>query len=97
MWRAALSELELQMTNATFSTWLRPARLLVWESRGDDNGSTRTRVVLGTPNEYVKDWLENRLQTPIVRTLSGIVGHPVEVEFELYEQTQRNCSSEDGE
>ena len=72
-------------------------RLLAWESNGDGNDNARTHVVLGTPNEYVKDWLENRLYTPIVRTLSGIAGHPVEVGFELCQRAQRNCPSEDGE
>jgi hypothetical protein len=82
LWQAALSELELQMTKATYATWVRPVELLAWESEGDDNGAASTRVVLGTPNEYVRDWLENRLYAPIQRTLSGIAGHPVAVEFE---------------
>jgi chromosomal replication initiator protein len=83
-WQAALSELELQMTKATFNTWLKPVRLLAWESNGDSDA--RTRVVLSTPNEYVKDWLENRLCTPIRRTLSGIAGNAVELEFEVCDQ-----------
>ena len=84
LWQSALSELELQMTKATFDTWLRPARLLAWESAESDaseNGSTR--VVLGVPNGYVKDWLENRLLTPIQRTLRGIAGRPVEITFQV--------------
>jgi hypothetical protein len=85
-WQAALNELEFQMTKATFNTWLRPARLLFWESSSDDNGNATTRIVLGTPNEYVKDWLENRLHTPIQRTLSSIAGNAVEVEFEVCNQ-----------
>ena len=82
LWQSALSELELQMTKATFSTWLRPARLLAWESaQSDGSGNGSTRVVLGVPNGYVKDWLENRLLTPIQRTLCGIAGQPVEITF----------------
>jgi len=84
LWQSALSELELQMTKATFNTWLRPARLLAWgpdTNDGSDNGSTR--VVLGVPNGYVKDWLENRLLTPIQRTLCGIAGQPVEITFQV--------------
>lgn len=81
-WRSALSELELQMTKATFNTWLRPATLLAWEPGQDgDSGNGSTRVVLGVPNGYVKDWLENRLLTPIQRTLCGIAGQPVEITF----------------
>ena len=84
LWQAALSELELQMTRATFDTWLKPTTPLVWESDGSTasvNGSTR--IVLGVPNGYVKDWLENRLLTPIQRTLDGVVGRPVEIAFQV--------------
>jgi hypothetical protein len=87
LWQVAQSELALQMTTATYATWVRPAELLAWESQDDDNGGARTRVVLGTPNEYVKDWLENRLFAPIQRTLSGLVGNTVEVEFEVCDQS----------
>ena len=84
LWQSALSELELQMTRATFDTWLRPTRLLAWEPTGsDDSGSGSTRVVLGVPNGYVKDWLENRLLTPIQRTLHSIAGQPVEIAFQV--------------
>jgi hypothetical protein len=83
-WQSALSELELQMTKATFSTWLRPARLLAWEpGHGDGSGNSSTRMVLGVPNGYVKDWLENRLLTPIQRTLCGIAGQPIEITFQV--------------
>jgi chromosomal replication initiation ATPase DnaA len=93
MWQAALSELELQMTKAAFATWIRPVELLAWESEGDDHGGKSTRIVLGTPNEYVRDWLENRLYTPIQRTLSGIAGHPVAVEFEVRDRFAEQDSS----
>jgi len=66
------------MTRATFNTWLKPTTLLAWET---EPGATR--VILGVPNRYVKDWLENRLLTPIQRTLHGIVGEPVEIAFQV--------------
>jgi hypothetical protein len=68
LWSAALSELELQMTKATFNTWVKPLSALLLE---DDV------VVLEAPNGYVKDWVKNRLHTPIERTMSGILGRPV--------------------
>jgi chromosomal replication initiator protein len=61
------------MTKATFNTWLRDARLLRCQE-----GKTYT---IGVRNDYAKDWLENRLQDTIARTLSAIVGHPVELLF----------------
>ncbi|MCI0575884.1 MAG: chromosomal replication initiator protein DnaA [Chloroflexi bacterium] len=71
-WKATLGELELQMTKATFNTWLKDARLL---------DSTDDEYVVGVRNDYAKDWLENRLQDTILRTLSTMVGYPVNVRF----------------
>lgn len=71
-WKATLGELELQMTKATFNTWLKDARLL-----SSDDGE----YVVGVKNDYAKDWLENRLQGAILRTLNAIVDEPVHVRF----------------
>jgi chromosomal replication initiator protein len=76
VWQAALGELELQMTRATFNTWIKPVSAISWE---------RDTFVLGTPNGYIKDWLENRLYAPIQRTLSGIVDHQqLDVQFVVW-------------
>jgi chromosomal replication initiator protein len=71
-WKATLGELELQMTKATFNTWLRDASLV---SSAEDN------YVVGVRNDYAKDWLESRLSDTISRTLSTIAGKPVGVRF----------------
>ena len=77
----------MQMTKATFNTWLKPAQLLAWESAGQDHGTGPARTIIGVPDTYVKDWLENRLCTPIRRTLSGIAGQKVQVDFRITDQT----------
>ena len=74
-WKATLGELELQMTKATFTTWLKDARLLTF----DEN-----EFVVGVRNDYAKDWLENRLSDTVKRTLSTIVGQPVAVRFVVW-------------
>jgi chromosomal replication initiation ATPase DnaA len=86
MWQTALAELEQQMTGPAFETWIRPATLLSWESKSNGSGSPRTHVAIGAPNAYIRDWLENRLITPIRRTLSGVAGNAVEVRFEVCKQ-----------
>jgi chromosomal replication initiator protein len=79
IWQAALGELELQMTRATFSTWIKPATAISCDEE---------TFVLGTPNGYIKDWLENRLYAPIQRTLSGIVGRQLDVQFIVWTEEQ---------
>jgi len=71
-WQTALGELQLQLTKATFDTWLKDTSGVAYE-----DGT----VIVGVRNAYAKDWLENRLYTHIARTLSGIVGRTVEVRF----------------
>ncbi|MBC8444733.1 MAG: chromosomal replication initiator protein DnaA [Chloroflexi bacterium] len=79
VWQAAMGELELQMTKSTFNTWVKPTTIV---SHQDDT------IVLGAPNGYIKDWLDNRLCVPIQRTLSGILGRQVEVQFIVWAQEQ---------
>ena len=72
IWSATLGELELQMTQATFDTWLRDSRLLKIE---DDV------FVVGVTSGYAKEWLEHRLLSTVKRTLARQVGRTVEVAF----------------
>ncbi|MGB3715450.1 MAG: chromosomal replication initiator protein DnaA [Candidatus Promineifilaceae bacterium] len=74
-WTATLGELELQMTRATFNTWLKDARLLA-----NEDGE----YVIGVRNDYAKDWLDNRLKETIDRTLSSIVGEPIAARFVVW-------------
>ena len=75
IWRAALGELQLQMTRPTFDTWLKNTRAISYE-----DGT----IIVGVHNAYAKDWLENRLMSIIKRTLVGIVGRAVEARFILH-------------
>lgn len=72
VWPAALGELQLQMTRATFDTWLRDSRLLKYEDGV---------FVVGVKSGYAKDWLENRLLPTIKRTLARLTGRAVEIKF----------------
>jgi chromosomal replication initiator protein len=71
-WSAALGELQLQMTQASFETWLRGSRLLKYE-----DGT----FVIAVKNGYAKDWLENRLLATIKRTLARLAGRTVGIKF----------------
>ena len=75
------------MTKATFNTWLRDARLLA---------SDEDEFVIGVRDDYAKDWLENRLQGAIIRTLSAIVDRPVTVRFVLGAEVPADVRRENG-
>ncbi|MFQ5885714.1 MAG: chromosomal replication initiator protein DnaA [Anaerolineae bacterium] len=72
IWQAAQGELQLQMTRATYDTWLKGTFAVSYEDG---------LLIVGTENPYAKEWLENRLLGTIKRTLVGILGHTVEVRF----------------
>lgn len=72
IWSAALGELELQVTQATFETWLRNTRLLKYKDG---------LFVIAVENGYAKDWLEHRLLATIKRTLVRLAGRTVGVKF----------------
>lgn len=74
-WKATLGELELQMTRATFNTWLKDANLLRYEEG---------TYVIGVRNDYAKDWLCNRLKDTILRTLVAIAREAVDVQFVVW-------------
>lgn len=72
VWSAALGELQLQMTKATFETWLRDSRLQKYE-----DGT----FVVAVKNGYAKDWLEHRLSATIKRTLARLSNRTVDIMF----------------
>lgn len=72
IWQAAQGELQLQLTRATYETWVKDSYGLSYE-----DGS----LIVAVENPYAKEWLENRLLGTIKRTLSGIMGRTVEVRF----------------
>src|SRR5436189_6349824 len=76
LWQAALGELQLQMTKATFDTWVKPTFALSFDAE-------RSILVVGVRNAYAKQWLENRLYGMIERTLNHVLGQPAEIRFIL--------------
>ena len=75
VWQAALGQLQLEMSKATFETWMRDTQLLTQEDGA---------FVVGVTNAYAKDWLENRLRSTVKRILTSIVGRTVELRFVVW-------------
>jgi hypothetical protein len=75
IWQQALGELQLQLTGATFDTWLGRTKLL---------GFDHDEFTIGVHNAYAQDWLEGRLDGLVCRTLSRIAGNAVTVKFVVF-------------
>jgi chromosomal replication initiator protein len=71
-WQATLGELQLQMTRATFDTWLRGSQVISYE-----DGLCTVYV----RHAYAVDWLQNRLLAVIKRTLQRHAGPDADIRF----------------
>jgi hypothetical protein len=84
IWDTAHNELQLQISREAFDSWLRHARLVGYEEG---------RYTIGVLNIYAREWLEHRLKTVVVRTLSYTAGEPVEVEFVVWNPSSEEMKS----
>jgi chromosomal replication initiator protein len=86
IWQTAYGELELQLPPETFNTWLRGARLVAHE------GGT---FIIGVPNIYAREWLEQRLKKAVIRTLERLARRGVEVRFVLVPEHASDAPAQD--
>jgi chromosomal replication initiator protein len=75
-WQAARGQLQMEMPKAAFDTWVRSAEFVSFE-----DGS----FILGVPNAYARDWLQNRLASTVTRLLTGMMNRTVEVRFIIWQ------------
>jgi chromosomal replication initiator protein len=76
VWQAALGDLQLQISRANYETWLKNTCVVAIEDG---------LVVVGVPNTFAKEWLENRFASVIRRTLISILGQTVEVKYTVHQ------------
>ncbi len=72
LWQAALSVLQQQVARKEYETWLRTSSI------ADFSDGT---VVVTMPNSFAVEWVENRVQALIERTLSELAGYSLKVRF----------------
>jgi chromosomal replication initiator protein len=63
LWQAALGEIELSISKANFITWFKNTSILSAEA---------DKLVIGVPNGFAKEWLENKYNLFILRALRNI-------------------------
>ncbi len=77
VWDTALGQLQLQVTRPNYDTWLKDTVGL-----RTDNGS----FVIGTPSDFVSEWLSTKMGPVIAKTVSGILGRSVDLLFQVISQ-----------
>jgi chromosomal replication initiator protein len=76
-WQATIGQLQLEMSKASFDTWVSSAQFL-----GYDEGTGLFRI--GVKNAYARDWLDDRLSAKLSRLLTGMIGKPVTTEIKVH-------------
>lgn len=88
LWSITLPELRLQMTTATFDTWLRGSHQVSLD--GDE-------LVISVINDYAADWLQHRLYDVIHRTVTAVSGgHDYKITFRVEDVRARTSDQPDG-
>lgn len=76
-WQATLGQLQLEMSKASYDTWVRSAEFLSYDE-------DTHLVEVGVKNAYAKDWIEDRLSAKMKRLLTGMIGNPVEIKVRVW-------------
>jgi chromosomal replication initiator protein len=87
-WQAAVGQLQMEMSKASFETWVRSTEVLKYE---DDT------FTIGVQNAYARDWLEKRLTSSICRILSGLMEGTQKVEFVVHHKEYDEQPAEEAE
>ena len=64
LWEYALRDLENSLSRANLSMWFKNTSIIKQEEG---------MVVIGVPNEFVKDWLQNKFHKMILKSLRNLV------------------------
>ena len=74
LWKAALGEIELQVSRANFKTWLQNTSIV------DKKGGV---VTIAVPNSFTKEWLENKYHKFILKSLRNLASEVKEVNYQI--------------
>src|SRR3989344_8787898 len=77
LWQAALAELELSLSKPNFITWFKNTSI-AYKKEGV--------VLVSTPSAFIKEWLEDKYNLLILKTLRGISNDIKEVKFSIKPQ-----------
>lgn len=77
LWQAALGEIELNVSKANFVTWIKNAELVCKEEG---------TCILEVPNQFTKEWLKNKCNDLILKSLRNVSSDVKNVEYRVAER-----------
>lgn len=80
LWDDALVNIELSITPANFKTWFRDTHIISLE-----DGT----ITVGVPSVFVRDWLQDKFQNLILKTLRELTPHARSIEYAVVQRSDR--------
>ena len=74
-WQSAIGEIEVSIDRGNYTTWMKSARLVTYEDG---------QFIIGVPNGYVKEWMENRMVGQLKKILGDRMERGVDVSFMVH-------------
>lgn len=84
LWDDALVAIELSITPANFKTWFKDTHIVSLE-----DGC----VTLGVPSVFVRDWLQDKFQSLILKVLRDQSSHVRSIEYAVVQRTEKKKES----
>ncbi|MBI2635089.1 MAG: chromosomal replication initiator protein DnaA [Parcubacteria group bacterium] len=84
LWKAVLGDIELQISKANFKTWLQNTAIV------DKKDGV---VTIAVPNGFTKEWLENKYNKSILRSLRNIQSDIKEVTYQISQKQTKNIDN----
>ena len=72
LWENILEKLKNELSKPSYDTWLKSTKLVDF---------TNNNLTISVPNEFAKDWLENRYLGLVKSTIQNYVNAPVSLVF----------------
>jgi len=86
LWQTVLSEIELSISRANFTTWFKNTNII---SQKD------AKIIIGVPNGFTKEWLENKYNKIILKALRDAIGRIKEVNYIISSAIKSTTTTKD--
>ncbi len=84
LWDDALVKIELGITPANFKTWFRDTQIISLE-----DGT----LTIGVPSVFVRDWLQDKFQSMILKTLRELTPYVRSLEYAVVQRSDRRTET----
>jgi len=87
LWQSVLAQMQFHISKANFATWFQNTEIISKESE---------KIIISVPNAFSKEWLSNKYNKLILKTLHDIDDSIKELEFVIKPQAAKNAPQKPG-